>query len=371
MKGLPVISEERLCEAVCLARRPADILNQIMSDNRETLRIEISYKTIFFTAAFIAAIWLVFLIKEIIILVFLSVILISALIRPVDWLTGKGIPRAISALLIYLILISFISLGIGIIVPPLIEQTTDLVSSLPTIISAINDFLVFNQVPVVDISKELASQINQIAGNIISISTAVFSSVFNLITLFVLSFYLLVEWKTFIKLVSSPFSGVQERKVASLIVKIEKGLGAWVRGQLALSIIVGVVTYIGLLILAIPFALPLALVAGILEIIPLIGPIISAIPAVLVGLTISPAVALAVIALFIIVQQLENHLIVPMVMSRVVGLQPPIVIIALLIGAKLNGIGGAFLAIPVIIIAKIIFKEFLMAEDLAEEELKD
>lgn len=342
-----------------------------MSENKDTFRIEISYKTIFFTAAFIAAIWLVLAIKEIIILVFLSIILISALVRPVDWLTSKGIPRTISAVIIYFIMILIMFLGLGIIVPPLIEQTSDLVSNLPSIISSINEFLIFNQVPVVDISREIASQINQIAGNIISISSAIFSSVFNIITLFVLSFYLLVEWKTFVRLASSPFSGSQEKKVSNLIIKIEKGLGAWVRGQLTLSIIVGLVTYIGLTILSIPYALPLALVAGIFEIIPMIGPIISAIPAILVGLTISPAIALAAMALFIIVQQLENNLIVPMVMSKVVGLQPPVVIIALLIGAKLNGIGGAFLAIPVLIIAKIIIKEFLIAEDVAENDLKD
>lgn len=342
-----------------------------MADTKEATRVEISYKTILFTAAFIGLLWLIFLIKEIIILILLSIILISALIRPVDWLTSKGIPRTISAVIIYFIMILLISLGLGIIVPPLIEQTTDLVLNLPSIISAINEFLIFNQVPVMDISRELASQINQIAGNLISISSAIFSSVFNVITLFVLSFYLLVEWKTFVKLASSPFSGSQEKKVSNLIIKIEKGLGAWVRGQLTLSIIVGLITYIGLSILSVPYALPLALVAGIFEIIPLIGPIISAIPAILVGLTISPAIALAVLALFIIVQQLENNLIVPMVMSKVVGLQPPVVIVALLIGAKLNGIGGAFLAIPVVLIAKIIFKEFLMAEEIAENDLKN
>lgn len=342
-----------------------------MADTNNVIRAEISYKTILFTAALIGTIWLVFLIKEIIILVLLSIILISALIRPADWLTSKGIPRTISAVIVYFLMILLLFLGLGIIVPPLVEQTTDLVSNLPSIISSINEFLIFNQVPVVDISREIASQINQIAGNIISISSVIFSSVFNVITLFVLSFYLLVEWKTFVKLASSPFSGSREKKVSNLIIKIEKGLGAWVRGQLTLSIIVGLVTYIGLTILSIPYALPLALVAGIFEIIPLVGPIISAIPAILVGLTISPAIALAAMALFIIVQQLENNLIVPMVMSKVVGLQPPVVIIALLIGAKLNGIGGAFLAIPVLIIAKIIFKEFLMAEDVAENDLKD
>ena len=154
----------------------------------------------------------------------------------------------------------------------LIGYGTYEVTRLP--IDAVPD-ITDNQVQVIDISRELASQINQIAGNLISISTAIFSSVFNVITLFVLSFYMLVEWKTFIKLVSSPFSGMQEKRVANLIVKIEKGLGSWVRGQLSLSVIVGVVTYIGLSILGIPYALPLALIAGIFEIILLRQPWLS------------------------------------------------------------------------------------------------
>ena len=175
----------------------------------------------------------------------------------------------------------------------------------------------------------------------------------------------------FVRLISSPFSGKSEKKISGIIIKVEKGLGKWVRGQLTLSVIVGVLIYIGLRILGIPFALPLALVAGILEIVPIIGPIVSAIPAVLVGLTIAPVMGLAVAALFLIVQQLENNLIVPMVMSKVVGLQPPIIIIALLIGAKLAGIGGAFLAVPIIVVSKIIIQEILTEDQVLEDDLKE
>lgn len=333
--------------------------------------VEISYKTIVFTIGLLIGLWLLFLVREIIITIFLAIILISALFRPVDILSSRRIPRAVAAIIVYILLIFFISLGFGIIIPPLVSQTSDFVSHLPAIISSINDFLVFNQIPVSDFSKEIAGQINQIVGNIFSISTAIFSKVFNLVTFFVLSFYLLVEWKSFIIFISSPFSPDKEKRITNLFVKIEKGLGAWVRGQLSLSIIVGTGTYIGLTLLGIPFALPLALIAGLMEVIPIIGPIISAIPAVLVGLTISPAMALAAMALFIVVQQLENNFVVPIVMSKVVGLQPPIVIISLLVGSKLMGVGGAFLAIPVVIVAKIIIKEIFLSEEKTEEILKD
>jgi len=133
-----------------------------------------------------------------------------------------------------------------------------------------------------------------------------------------------------------------------------------------------VLTFAGLTLLGVPFAVPLSLIAGILEIVPIIGPIISAIPAILVGLTISPLLALAVAALFFIVQQLENHLIVPTgSCPKVVGLQPPVVIIGLLIGAKLAGVGGAFLAVPVIVVSRIIISELLKEDQKLDEDLKE
>ena len=341
-----------------------------MATSPTPIRIEISYKTVIFIAIFAIGLWLIIQIKAILILIFLSLILISTLLRPVEWLNSRKIPRPIAVLAIYALLIIIISFVVGIIIPPLVSQTTEFISDLPRLISSINDFLIFNKIPVQDVSNVVTGQINQVAGNVVSISTTIFTSLFFLLTLLVLSFYILLDWKTFVRLIASPFSGRQESRVIDLITKIEKGLGVWVRGQLTLSILVGILTYIGLTILGIPFALPLALVAGIMEVIPIVGPIVSAVPAILVGLTISPVTGLAVAALFLIVQQLEGHLIVPMVMSKVIGLQPAAVIIALLVGGKLNGVGGAFLAIPVVLVTKIIIQDF-MKEDNLEKEVKN
>lgn len=144
-----------------------------------------------------------------------------------------------------------------------------------------------------------------------------------------------------------------------MMIKIEEKLGAWLRGQLFLSIIIGLVSYIGLLIFNIPYALPLALLAGVMEIIPVIGPIISAIPAVLIALTISPILALGVAAMYFVIQQLENHLIVPQVMKRAVGLNPLVVILAIAIGSRILGFAGALLAVPLAVVIQIIAAEII------------
>lgn len=342
-----------------------------MTESKAPIKVEISHKTVIFTVGFLIGLWFVIQIKEIIILTFLSVILLSALLRPVEWLHAKRIPRVLSVLIVYVVVIFLISSAVGIIAPPLIEQSADFISRLPQIIGTVNDFLVFNKIPVENFSQVAAGQIQSLAGNLIAISTAIFSSIFLLMTIFVFTFYLLLEWKSFVRLLASPFSGKQEKKIINVVAKVENGLGQWLRGQLTLSIIVGVLTFLGLTILGIPYALPLALIAAIFEIIPILGPIIAAIPAVLVGLTIAPIMGLATAALFLIIQQLENNLVVPMVMSRVIGLQPPIVIIALLIGAKLAGIGGAFLAIPVIVVAKIVVAEFLTEDQKLDEDISE
>lgn len=342
-----------------------------MKDIKAPVRVEVSYKTVLFTIATLLALWILFLIKDIIILIFLAVIVVAALLKPVEWLHSKKVPRTLAVVITYLALILIISGIVSVMIPPLVNQTGELIKNLPSIIGTINDFFVFNKIPVNDVSNVIGNQLNTAGNNIVSITTKIFSSIFLVVTLLALSFYMLLEWHVFVRLISSPFSGHQEKRVANIVTKVEKGLGAWVRGQLTLSLIIGVVTYIGLTILGVDYALPLALIAGILEVVPIVGPIISAVPAVLVGLTVSPVLGLAVVALFFIVQQLENHIVVPMIMSKVVGLQPAIVIVSVLIGATLGGIAGALLAIPIILVAKIIVKDLLQEEHKLQEELKE
>ncbi len=333
------------------------------------VKIEISHKTIFFTAFFIIALWLIVKLSSIIVTLSLSFLLLSALLKPVQWLTSKNLPRIVSVFIVYITIILLISVIIGTIIPPLISQTTEFTNKLPEILSTTDNYLVFHKIPVENLSSVIAKQVNQFSGDIVAVTSKVVSSVVLILTMFVLTFYLLLDWNNFLKVISSPFSGVQEKRITNIISNVEDGLGRWVRGQLVLSAVVGVLSYIGLLVIGIPFALPLALIAAIFEILPIVGPIIAAIPAILVGLTFSPFMGLAATAIFVIVQQLENHLVVPVVMSRVVGVRPPIIIVSLLIGAKIAGITGAFFAVPLIVVIKILIKELLTEEKSFEESL--
>ncbi len=333
-----------------------------MAESSGPLKVEISRKTVIFTITALIGIWFLVQIREIIIVIFLSIILLSALLKPVEWLTKFKIPRVISVVIVYAVVIVVFFTGIGLIVSPLSKQTQDFTSKLPQIIAEINNFFIFHDIPVEDVSKIIAGQVETVVRDIFKVTTTIFSSILLFLTTFVLAFYFLLEWHKFIRYVASPFSGKQEKKIINLISKIETGLGNWLRGQIALSLLIGILVFLGLTALGIPFALPLALIAAILEIIPIIGPTVASIPAILVGLTISPLLGVAVIALYIIIQQIEGNFLAPVIMSKAVGLQPPIVIVALLIGAKIAGIAGAILAIPFIVLARIIIYELVLED---------
>lgn len=314
-------------------------------------KIDISHKTIIFIVVFILSLWATYLIRDLLLVLFVAVILMSALSPWVRFLTNIKIPKALSIAITYIILIMVISGIFATIIPPLLEETTKLILTLPPYISQVFSFL--------NIDKSLFQQeLASLSKNIFSITLAVFDNLLTIIFLLVVTFYLLLERDNLEDRIASLFIGRKER-VRKSVVEIEEKLGAWLRGQLILSLIIGVLTYIGLTVLNVPYALPLSTFAGIMEVIPVIGPIISAIPGVLISLTISPILSIGVAAMYFIIQQLENHLIVPQVMRRAVGLNPLVVILAIAVGSRLFGLLGALLAVPIAAVLQIIVSEII------------
>lgn len=313
-------------------------------------KIEITHKTILFILATLGLIWFVLQIKEIILLLFLAFILMSGLRPLVEGLEKLRIPRLLSILLIYLVIIFSLIIFGGAVIPGLVLQTVRFWEKLPEIFNKILPFLPLNL-------EFLSQQITPISGNLLRATLDFFSNIFTILTLMVLTFYLLLERKNLEETFRSFFGEEKAGKILKITWKIEEKLGGWLRGQLLLMLIIAVASFIGLMALKIDYALPLAITAGFLEIVPIAGPIISAIPAVLVALASSPVLALAVVVLYFIIQQLENHLIVPGVMKRTVGLPPVITLVALMIGAKLAGISGALLAIPAVVVLQVILSE--------------
>ena len=316
-------------------------------------KIEISHRTIIFTIFFLLLLWLLFQIRQILIVLFVSLVFMSAFNPTVNRLERFKIPRFLAIFVIYLLVFGVFALIIAGIIPSLVDQTAILISRLPQYTQSLG-------LPAFD-HNFIAAQLNQLGSlpaNLLKITIGVFNNLLGLFILAVITFYLLIERKNLDRYLLFLFGPNGEKKAKKFVDELEKKLGSWVRAQLALMVIVGLMSYLGLRLLGIDFALPLALLAAILEIVPNIGPTIAAIPAVLAGLAISPLMGLAVLALYFLIQQIENTFIVPQVMAKGIGLNPLITIIALAIGFKLAGVVGALLAIPVVLLIQVVASEF-------------
>jgi predicted PurR-regulated permease PerM len=322
-------------------------------------KIEISVQTILFTVALIAGIWLILQIKDILFLVFIAFLLMTAIYPMVMWLDRLKIPRAISTLLIYFVVLGSLGVIVGSAVPAFVIQSTKLAATLPG--TAARVFPYWN----IDF-QTISGQIAPLSANVLSLTLGIFSNILTTFMVLIITFYFILERRRAEATLTGFLGEATGRKVTELIRITERRLGAWVRGELLLMTFVGVLTYIGLTLLHIEFALPLAIIAGLLEIVPMIGPIISSVPAVLVALAISPVLALSVAALYIVVQQLESNIFVPIVMKRSVGLSPLVTILALMIGGRLGGIGGAVLAVPSVLVLQVILTSLLGAKNPAK-----
>ncbi len=142
---------------------------------------------------------------------------------------------------------------------------------------------------------------------------------------------------------------VPEKKkeyAASFADRIEKKIGKWMLGQLFLMLVIFILDFIGLYLVGVPYPLLLAIFAGILEVVPYVGPIISAVPGVILGFLVSPTVGFLALLVYLVAQQFESHVVIPLTMKKAIGLNPVITIVAILIGFKLAGVLGAVISVP-------------------------
>lgn len=316
-------------------------------NDKSILKIELTHRTIFFILGVLAGLWLLVTIKDIIIAFFISA-LISTSVHPlVKSLQKRGIPKALSAGILLLVIFFVITLLVASVTPLFVGQVNMLVTRLPKLLEPFS--IQLN-------GKDLATQIAPISGNLLKVALNTFSgSIFIMTTIFI-SFYMIIErdnLEDYLKI----FLKSKATHINNVVNKIETRLGHWVRGQLLLMIIVGVMTYIGLLLIGVDYALPLAVIAGCLELVPNIGPTIAAVPATLVGFSISPVHGMLTLALNILIQQLENNVIVPQVMRKATGLHPVITIISLMIGFRVGGALLAVLSLPIVLVIQVIIEE--------------
>lgn len=325
------------------------------------LSISITTGTLLTAVIVFAAAWALWYLRDVVLVVFVAIVIATAIEPGVRALMARRFPRTIAVLTIYtgLFLVFF-----GVFysfLPSVLSDFTMLVSSIPRYLDAITSSEAFTSyaqilgmpqtgISAADIMGSVRSTLDP-AGNFanpLSAISQIFGGLFSLILIIVFSFYFaMVETGVddFLRVVTPK---AHQPYVLGLWRRAQEKIGLWMQGQLLLAVIIGVIIFLGLTIFGVKHALLLAVIAALFEIIPVFGPTLAAIPAVAIALADGGAgLVAATIALYVIAQQFENHLIYPLVVTRVVGVPPLLVILALICGAELAGFLGIILSVPI------------------------
>jgi predicted PurR-regulated permease PerM len=348
--------------------------------NDITVRIEFPTNQIIKVLIVTALIFFTIKLQHIIILLFLSFIIMASTKPAAVFLSKKlKFPEPLAIIVVYISIIFIFGGIIYFISQPLAAEANRLSENAPELIEKAVERFPFlegkvNGDSLSEIIKNLVVSVSQqfsnfgvAFNNALEIAFGAFSVLFQMISVLIISIYLFLDRKNILKSIISIFN-FDEDAFYSAYDRIETQLGAWVRGQLFLAFVVGLMTWIGLTAAGVNFPLPLAVLAGLFEIIPVIGPIISAIPIMLIGFSMSPIKGVLSTIICLVVQQMENHLLVPTIMRRAVGLSPVVTLVSILIGSELLGLLGSIIAVPMAAMLSVFFNIYLETRGRSLEE---
>jgi len=339
--------------------------------------IEISSGTILRTVFILLLLWFLFLVRDIVFLVFIAVIIVSAIDPIVDWFQKRKVPRALTVLVVYIIFLAVLGTAVGLLVPPLSNEIRGLGENFPALVEKLSGY--FRSIRDYAIAHNLQQQISNFAGSaaeklsqtgssVLGGTISFIGGIFSFVVVLSVAFYMSVQEKGIKQFFQSLMPDEHREYVSGLVDRIQFKMGRWLQGQVFIMFIIFVLDYAGLLLIGAPYALVLAIVAGILEIVPYIGPVISAIIAVSISFLHSPLTGFLVLGLFVLVQQLEGYVFTPLVMKKAVGLNPVVVILALMIGAKLGGVMGIIVAVPLAAVAGEVINDLTRAPEKQKQE---
>ncbi len=322
-------------------------------------------------------------IRNIIVIVFVALLLYAAIDPAVNKLQERKIPRAVSVLAIYAVLLFLVGFFISNLIPIVAEQLLELAKKAGDLISNLTDEESLSQMPfseqimpyvqssleavdqqtvinnIQGALEQVGEQLQNIAGNTFVAVKVIFNGIFNAVLVLIITFFLVVDEGSVDKFLKSVFPSRYSSYIVEKSEKIKTKIGHWIRGMLMLMLSMFLLYLIGFSILGLDYAVTLAMMGGIAELFPVIGPILAGIPAGLIAFNESPWLVLWVIGIIIIAQQLEGNVLIPLIMRKAVGLKPVIIIISVLIGYQMLGILGIILAVPVATTASLFVTDYL------------
>jgi len=321
--------------------------------------LDISTQVILKVVFVVLALAFVWVIRDILFMLILALILASAMDPMVDYFSERKIPRVVSVLTVYLLVLGLVGLVVYLMVPPVLEQFKVLRDNLPQYSQMLQQRL-GSFTGEGDVSSYIQNMLAGLAASqvVVTGTFGVFNGFFTLITVLVVSFYLVAEEKGMKNFIAALIPQEHEEFTIGVIEKVQTKMGHWVIGQIILSFSIFALSWVGLSILGLgEYALVLALVAGLLEVIPYIGPFVSAVPAIFIAFIQNPPLALGVAILYLIIQKIEGYVLVPKIMEKTVGTSPLVVLVALLIGFKLAGVIGLLIAVPLVGAVTVVVRE--------------
>ncbi|MEI6864080.1 MAG: AI-2E family transporter [Candidatus Adlerbacteria bacterium] len=322
------------------------------------INVHITSGSIVKTLLFLALVAVLWFLRDIVLIVLTAVVIASAIEPGVHGLMKRKFPRLLSVLTIYLVVIGTFFGILFFFIPPILSDAANFLTQLPATLSNLNisdathGLLPWGNVSdtlsSANVLQNLSTSLQDSTGGAFSALSAFFGGVTSFILIVVFSFYFSVQ-ETGVDDFLRVITPIKEQAyVLNLWRRSQDKIGKWMQGQLVLAVIVGVLLYLGLLILGVQHALLLAMLAAVFELIPVFGQILAMIPAIAIGFTTGGVTeALLIAGLYTIVQQFEAHLIYPVVVKKVVGVPPLLVILSLLIGFKLVGFLGVLLSVPI------------------------
>ncbi len=307
-----------------------------------------------------------YLIRDVLLLVFVALFLAALMHPTARALKRARIPKGVTVLSLYVLMFGVVALIISLLLPPLIEQSSQFFGSLGKSWEALSgsaqSLKAFSiQYGLADNFQagvqSLEGQIVKAASGLFSTLTEVFGGIIGLIVVLVMAYYMVVQEDEAKKMLDQFVPEEYQELTTTILRRVEEKIGRWLLGQISLCLLIGVLYYVGLSVIGVNSALVLAIFGGFTEFVPYLGPILGGIPVLILALSQSPLTAALALFALILIQQFEAHIIVPKVMQRAVGINPIVSIIALLVGAKLFGLVGVLLAIPVATTVSVILTE--------------
>ena len=329
------------------------------------------------TISVFVSFWLLYRFYQVVFILFIAIV-IGTVIRPVvAWFQQRGLPQLAAILLVYILLLILLMGFLLLIFPLIVEQSRMITAAVPDYYQNLRGWMVnypnqlmirlgeFLPVKLPSLQPSTAPQTGQALDYITQAGRFIFMAVMILI----LTFYWVLDGPRIIKSFLLVIPADHRESTNELILAMETKVGSYIAGQGLLCLVIGLMALLAYRLIGLPNALVLALIAGVLEAVPMIGPLLGAIPAALVALSIGPDRLVWVIIATVVIQQLENSLLVPRIMSKTVGVNPFVTLLALFAFSSLFGIAGALMAIPLAAVIQLLLDRFVFHPAVMEPEV--